>query len=185
MPAGASPATGASPSRDERASPLVCLRRLLGTRSDSTSVRQARLLDKLRVVARTNQTPARPWYHFGTQRIVRSVQIVHGCGRLGRRGRSGTHRHQLPVGWGAERSLVQIQSPRLNPCYGGGVFCPSGNKSDPRGTISQGPAVGDRRFAWKAVARCPTAARVRPGPPTPRMAGVGWIHPIPRRGGSP
>jgi hypothetical protein len=32
---------------------------------------------------------------------------------MGREGRSGTDLHQPIVGWGAERSLAQIQSPRL------------------------------------------------------------------------
>jgi hypothetical protein len=52
------------------------------------------------------------WYRFGTGCIVRSVQIVHRSGQIGHDGRSETHRHLNPL-LGAERSLVQIQSPRL------------------------------------------------------------------------
>ena len=41
-----------------------------------------------------------PWYRFGTGCTVPSVQIVHGPGHIGNDGRSETHRHLNPLGWG-------------------------------------------------------------------------------------
>ena len=52
------------------------------------------------------------WYRIGTGCIVLSVQIVHGQGHIGNDGPSETHRRLNPLG-GAERPLIQIQSPRL------------------------------------------------------------------------
>jgi hypothetical protein len=52
-----------------------------------------------------------PWYRFGTGCIVLSVQIVHGCGHIGRGGRSGTHRHRLPPGWGPKGRWFKSSRP--------------------------------------------------------------------------
>ena len=62
-----------------------------------------------------NTLSAGPWYRFGTGCTVLSVQIVHGAGHIGNDGRSETQRHLNSARLGAERSLVQIQSPRLKP----------------------------------------------------------------------
>ena len=63
--------------------------------------------------ARRYVPPSARWYRFGTDRCVRCVQIVQRRGRIGRSGRSRTYLHPEPARLGAERSLVQIQSPRL------------------------------------------------------------------------
>jgi hypothetical protein len=55
-----------------------------------------------------------PWYRFGTQRIVLCVQIVHGRGRIGRSGRSRTHLHRLPVGWGPKGRWFKSSRPDIN-----------------------------------------------------------------------
>ena len=57
------------------------------------------------------------WYLFGTDCCVLSAQIVQKPRHHGRSGRSWKHLHVNPLGWGPERSLVQIQSPRLNRHY--------------------------------------------------------------------
>jgi hypothetical protein len=64
--------------------------------------------------ARLNGVPdwePAPWYRFGTRCIVLSVQIVHGPGHIGRGGRSGTHRHRLPLGWGPKGRWFKSSRP--------------------------------------------------------------------------
>jgi hypothetical protein len=53
--------------------------------------------------------PAR--YRFGTRCIVLSVQIVHGPGHIGNDGRSETHRHLNPLGWGPKGRWFKSSRP--------------------------------------------------------------------------
>ena len=51
------------------------------------------------------------WYRFGTDRYVRCVQIVQKRGRIGRSGRSRTHRRPEPVGWGPKGRWFKSSRP--------------------------------------------------------------------------
>jgi hypothetical protein len=61
----------------------------------------------------STRSAAAPWYRFGTRCIVLSVQIVHGPGHIGRDGRSGTHRHLNPLGWGPKGRWFKSSRPDL------------------------------------------------------------------------
>jgi hypothetical protein len=52
-----------------------------------------------------------PWYRFGTGCIVLSVRIVHSRGHIGRDGRSETHRHLNPLGWGPKGRWFKSSRP--------------------------------------------------------------------------
>jgi hypothetical protein len=65
------------------------------------------------LVAGTNRTPDRSWaqYRFGTGCTVLCVQIVHRPGHRGNDGRSETHRHLDPLGWGPKGRWFKSSRP--------------------------------------------------------------------------
>ena len=79
----------------------------------------------------------RAWYRFGTQRIVLCVQIVPELGHMGRIGRSGTHLHQLPVGWGPKGRWFKSSRPDETEPAPAGAPAPRG--------VAAGFAASDRR----------------------------------------
>jgi aryl-alcohol dehydrogenase-like predicted oxidoreductase len=58
-----------------------------------------------------------PWYRFGTRCNVLSVQIVHGRGHIGNYGRSETHRHLNPLGWGPKGRCFDPEARKANLAF--------------------------------------------------------------------
>ena len=52
-----------------------------------------------------------PWYRFGTECTVLSVQIVHGPGQIGNDGRSEIERRSSPLGWGPKGRWFKSSRP--------------------------------------------------------------------------
>jgi hypothetical protein len=85
------------------------------------------------------------WYRFRTDCDVQCVQIVHARQRWGRGGRSGTHLHQNPLGWGAKGRRFKIRPPRLGESPPLKRAFGSGELRSPGGKRGNGTDVGTTR----------------------------------------